>query len=134
MKNKNKTKYFDLTNEELELLINEKKEYIDRLWDDAKLEWQDYCDEVEKTNVNEMYAERLLRKEPTFRNADEFDLDCRITLEEFIDWCNRGYTCDSDGTGYYGTETQVSDIYANPSHFYRKWNRTDFTHIYWYNK
>ena len=128
------TKYSNLTDKELESLINEKEKYIDKLWNDAKLEWGDYCAEVKKTNINEMYAERLLRKDPTYRNADEFDLDCRITIEEFIDWCSSGYTCDSDGTGYYGTETQVSDIYAKPSHFYKKWNRTDFTHIYWYNK
>lgn len=129
-----KTRYSILSNSDLESLIEGKESYIDKLWNDAKLEWQDYCAEVKKTNVNEMYAERLLRKEPTYRDASEFDLGCRITLKEFIDWCNRGYTCDSDGTGYYGTETQVTDIYANPSHFYNKWNRTDFTHIYWYNK
>lgn len=84
---KDKTKYSNLTDEELELLINDKEEYIDKLWNDAKLEWQDYREEVKKTNINEMYAERLLRKEPTFRNADEFDLDCKITIEEFINWC-----------------------------------------------
>lgn len=129
-----KTQYHNLSNEELESIIKEKEAYIDKFWNDATLEWQDYCGEVKKTNINEMYAERLLRKEPTYRDADEFDLECRITIEEFIAWCKYGYFCDSDGTGYYGNETQISDIYANPSHFYNKWNRTDFTHIYWYNK
>lgn len=46
-----KTKYNGFSDEELSKLISEKQAYIDKLWDEATLPWQDYVDEVDKTNI-----------------------------------------------------------------------------------
>ena len=37
-----KTRYNDFSDEELSKLISEKQAYIDKLWEEATLPWQDY--------------------------------------------------------------------------------------------
>lgn len=129
------TKYHNLSDEDLEKLKQEKEDYIESLWNlSPMLPWNEYIKRVEKTNITEIYAEVYLRKEPVLRPASEFDLECRMTLEDFKNCCKNHMFINDDGSGYYGTETERSDIPADPSHFCQNWNRTDFKYVYWYNK
>jgi hypothetical protein len=71
----------------------------------------------------------------TVRMVELPDYGDLITLEEFIGACESGTFIDSDGTGYYATETQMSNIPAYPSDIivggiiY-----DDYTHVMWFNK
>ena len=130
-----KTKYSNLSDEALDALYKEKEDYIDSLWNrEDMLPFDEYCKEVDKTDIVQIGAEKNLRKTPVFREASDFDLECQMKFEDFKTYCKTGMLISSDGSGSYGTETQVSDIYANPICFYNDWNRTDFNYIYWYNK
>lgn len=129
-----KTKYYNLSNEELSKLLEEKKEYIDSLWNGATLSWEEYCKEVEKTDIDQIYSEEILRMMPEFTKAGEFDLECRMSLEEFKSDCKYKSITSDDGVGYYGTKDSVTNIPADPNAFYNDWNREDFEYIYWYNK
>lgn len=56
-----------------------------------------------------------------------------MTLESFTDCVECGGFNDDDGTGYYATETQITDIVVYPSDitkgFDKKWS-----HVVWFNK
>jgi hypothetical protein len=129
-----KTKYNDFSDDELSKLISEKQAYIDKLWDEATLPWQDYVEEVNKTNIWEMEVELNNRRVPILRDADEFELDCRESYRSFKQSCKYGCFIDSDGSGYYGTETQISDIPVSCEAFDNDMERTDFKYVYWFNK
>ena len=129
-----KTKYVNLQDEELDALINEKEAYIDKLFDEATLPWQDYVKEVENTNIWEMYVEKRNRQIPVLRDANKFELGCREPYESFKEACKAYCFVDSDGSGYYGTSTQISDIPVSCKAFDNDMERTDFTHVYWFNK
>lgn len=57
-----------------------------------------------------------------------------FTIEEFISDCKSYCLLNSDGYGYYGFIDKKSDLPANPSDILSGNIRTDFTHVYWYNK
>lgn len=129
-----KTKYSNLSNDELQAIINETDIYLDRLFDEATLPWRDYVKEIENSNIMEMYVEKRNRQIPILRDADKFELDCRETYESFKEVCKMHCFMDSDGSGYYGTSTQISDIPISCRAFDNDMERTDFTHVYWFNK
>lgn len=129
-----KTKYFNMSDDELQTLINEKQAYIDKLFDEATLPWEDYVREVDNTNIWEMLLEQRNRQKPTLRDADKFELDCRETYKSFKQACKYKCFMDSDGSGYYGTETQISDIPVSCKAFYKNMERKDFDYVYWFNK
>jgi hypothetical protein len=62
------------------------------------------------------------------------DYGSHMLLKDFVDCCNDGVFIDYDGAGYYATETEESDICANPSDIVCGNIRTDFSHVMWYNK
>ncbi len=76
-------------------------------------------------------------REPEMRKDDVGgDL---FELDQFAHMCTyAGGFNDSDGSAYYATATQVSDIPVYPSDFFypkhQQWIRKDFTHVMWYNK
>lgn len=59
-----------------------------------------------------------------------------MPLDEFAALCNMGAFIDYDGTGYYATETEESNVLAKPSYVcdpnttHPEWA----THVAWYNK
>lgn len=57
-----------------------------------------------------------------------------IPVHKFWKICECGGFIDSDGEGYYATETQESDIPAIPSEIVGENFRTDFPYVIWYNK
>lgn len=129
-----KTKYSNLSDSELQSVIDEKQAYLDRLFDEATLPWLDYVKEFDNSNIWEMYVEQRNRQKPELRDASGFELDCRESYKSFKEACK--YLCfiDSDGSGYYGTETQISDIPISCKAFYNDMERTDFEYVYWFNK
>ena len=60
--------------------------------------------------------------------ADVFPLD------EFVSNCKQCGFIDDDGFGVYGYSDKKSDVSAIPSMITKGMIRTDFTHVYWYNK
>ena len=58
----------------------------------------------------------------------------KFELEKFVDCCDFGGFCDSDGEGYYATEDQESTIPAIPSEIVAGYVRKDFKYVIWYNK
>ena len=63
-----------------------------------------------------------------------YDFGDKMTLDEFINDCKEGYFIDSDGSGYYGTEDKQTDLPIYPSSIISGIYRTDFSHVYWFNK
>lgn len=129
-----KTKYFNMSDDESQTLINEKQTYLDKLFYEATLPWKDYVREVDNSNIWEMLLEQRNRQKPTLRDADKFELDCRETYKSFKQSCKFHCIMDSDGFGYYGTETQISDIPVSCKAFYKNMERKDFDYVYWFNK
>lgn len=129
-----KTRYNDFSDEELSKLISEKQAYINKLFEDAPLSWQDYIEEINKTNMWEMEVERNNRRVPILREANEFEQDCRESYKLFKQFCKCHYIISSDGNGFYGTSTQISDIPVSPRAFINDMERKDFDYVYWFNK
>jgi hypothetical protein len=129
-----KTKYSNLTDIELQSTIDETQAYLDKLFDEATLPWLDYVKEYDNSNIWEMYVEQRNRQVPELRDADKFELDCCESYESFKQSCKYHCFIDSDGSGYYGTETQISNIPVSCKAFYKDMERTDFEYVYWFNK
>ena len=110
---------------------------VDESWDFNR-SYGEYFDKVygspeyiEYRMYEEM--ERLNRPTYNLRAPKEWEKELRMTVEEFLSGCKCGLFTDYDGSGYYGTEDQISDIDVYPSSILKK-KRNDFTHIWWYNK
>ena len=58
----------------------------------------------------------------------------KMTLDEFINDCKEGFFTDSDVSGYYGTEDKQTNLPIYPSSIMSGAYRTDFSHVYWFNK
>ena len=58
----------------------------------------------------------------------------KMTLDEFINDCKEGFFTDSDGSGCYGTEDKQTNLPICPSSIMSGTYRTDFSHVYWFNK
>lgn len=63
-----------------------------------------------------------------------YDFGDKMPLDEFINDCKEGYFVDSDGSGYYGTEDKQTNLPIYPSSIMSGTYRTDFSHVYWFNK
>jgi len=103
--------------------------------------WRDYL-EINKSYIGQQYyyVRSLLIYNANismhdYTMMDKLDVDCRMTLKEFIDCCKVGAITDSDGCGVYATEDMViSNLPISPTQVCKGWNRTDFKYICWYNK
>jgi hypothetical protein len=62
------------------------------------------------------------------------DYGYKFTLEEFREAVERGMFIDWDGSGYYATETEMSELRARPSAIRVGEIERDFTHVVWFNK
>lgn len=72
--------------------------------------------------------EKILKEEKLgFEELSEFDRECIMSAEEFLEDKESGFLIPSDGTGYWATESMVSKVWcfnAQP-----EWA----THVCWYN-
>jgi len=55
-------------------------------------------------------------------------------IEDFSEMCEDGTIIDSDGRGYYATESKKSSIPVDPDEFWTAEHRPEFTHVIWFNK
>lgn len=68
---------------------------------------------------------------PTILNDDN-DLECMMTLQEFIECVKGGGFIDSDGFAFYATETHHDDsVFVYPSMI--RFAPKGVTHILWFN-
>ena len=58
----------------------------------------------------------------------------KMTLDEFINDCKEGFFTDYDGSGCYSTEDKQTNLPIYPSSIMSGTYRTDFSHVYWFNK
>ena len=135
--------YNHLTLEEIQEKIEKNGEILDKIWaEDDGNSWEKYqrkCQPYWDDN-SALYAYRALkidRKDIKLRQLEDWEKDeqwVHIPIEKFKVWCENGLVTSYDGSGYYATETEVSDLGASPSAFREGKIRTDFTHVCWYNK
>lgn len=57
-----------------------------------------------------------------------------MRMDEFIGYCKDGSFIDSDGSGFYATQTESTDLQINPSWVLKGRIRKDFNYVIWYNK
>lgn len=57
-----------------------------------------------------------------------------ISMQEFEDACNCGCFIDYDGSGYYATANQESNLPIKPSHVKSGIHLTKFSYVVWYNR
>ena len=57
-----------------------------------------------------------------------------MELDDFVENVRHGNFIDYDGSGYYSTATEESNISIHPSEVSQGIYRKDFTHVKWYNR
>lgn len=57
-----------------------------------------------------------------------------MTLDEFVEAVKQGVFVNDDGSGYYATATEMSDVPAVPSEIRKGLLQPGFTHVAWFNK
>jgi len=129
--------YNNLTLEEIESRIEENDNKLKEIWDtDDGNSWEKYMAKCQSYwDDNEaLYAAKSLKETPEMRLFSDLDRKCLMTIKEFKSHCSCGGIMDSDGVGYYATDSEVSNIEASPRAFEKGIIRPDFTHVCWYNK
>ena len=129
--------YNNLTLEEIESKIEENDKKLKEIWDtDNSNSWEMYRKKCQPYwDDNEiLYMAKSMKETPKVRPFNELDRECLMTINEFKSNCRYGAFMDTDGSGYYATDKEVSNIEASPSAFVKGIIREDFTHICWYNK
>ena len=70
----------------------------------------------------------MKEKELGLKELDDFDRECLMTAQEFLDGANTGFLTSDDGSGYWATEKMVSRLSC--------WSEKPewATHACWFNK
>lgn len=131
-----------MTKEEYKKRLDELDEQVHEAWEksfDIKGGWEKawnwYINQPCVKEHNKLWREYKLIKDYTLRDFSSLDKECLMPFNEFAKYCKIGpMFIDSDGSGYYATSTQVSDIGISPSDIVAGVYRKDFTHVCWYNK
>ena len=99
------------------------------------LSFDEFCKKAEKEREIMYFIDKhkRLRKDPIVEYGKEWKGDL-FTIEEFRKAVKSGLFVDSDGHGYYATETSKSDVEVYPSDFDEDLIRDDFSHVLWFNK
>lgn len=88
----------------------------------------DYISEDDVKLLDEVLQSRIKQSKVELTPASEFDLECQMSLEEFLVSAQYGAITPDDGCGNYGTEDLVSNVSCWED--VPKWA----TKVYWYNK
>lgn len=131
---------------EIEIL----KEKLEKIEAECKKVWEEYMDMATRDvpymkalnwyNSQSCIAERESLEQRIRLLENEYNLEPipdygdHMTIEKFIDYCNSGMFIDSDGSGYYATKDQQSNIPIYPSDVKARKYRKDFSHVVWFNK
>lgn len=127
--------------EEIDKLLKENSEILNKIWDeDDGSSWEKYeqkCKPYWKVSYELSTAKSLLipyediKFEPI---KERFIEECLIPIDEFRAACMYTFFTSYDGSGYYATETEESNIEAIPEAFADGYVRDDFKYVVWYNK
>jgi len=124
-----------MTKEELKQKLKFLEKEVQKIWDrsfEMQDGWNWYKNNPTLKECIETEREYKLIQDYTLRPQDDFgDL---IPLEDFVEYCKKGFFSDYDGSGVYVTNSEQSDIYINPTDILADKYRKDFTHVKWYNK
>ena len=130
-----------MTKEEYKKRLDELDEQVHEAWEKSfdiegwDKAWEWYCNQPCVKDKRRLWREYKLIKDYTLSDFSDLDKECVMPFKEFEAGCKIGpLFCDSDGSGYYATATQVSDIGISPSDIVSGVYRKDFTHVCWYNK
>lgn len=129
--------YSNLSIDEIDRLIDVNSMKLREIWDtDDGNSWEKYKAKCQPYwDDNEvLYAAKSLKETPEMKPFSDLDRKCLMTINEFKTHCKYGGIMNSDGVGYYATDSEVSNIEAIPSAFMDGVIRSDFTHVCWYNK
>lgn len=121
--------------EELKLKVENLREEYDSLMEKYLEEGKSWDEFKNNPKVREYWkavAEYRMIQDYTLRpNNDSFGE--LMPIEEFKQLAGVFFS-DYDGSGYYATEKEISDIPCVPSEICDGYVRTDFSHVMWYNK
>jgi hypothetical protein len=95
--------------------------------------WDEYCKNPTVREYWKTIAEYRLVQDYTLKPIEDKNFGEFMTLEEFKG-ASGVFFSDYDGSGYYATETEISNIPCVPSEICDGYIREDFTHVMWYNK
>ncbi len=127
------------TEEELKIQLLKAREIADELWNKLPpdLDFDEYDERVNDIykEVNSLSLKYRLVKTPVLKEAEDWELEeCKMSFMQFKESCEEGFFINYDGSGEYGNATHKSGIAIYPSDIIAGTYRTDFTHVYWYNK
>ena len=97
--------------------------------------WQEMLIKTREIKEKMARADKMMRKlqEPSLTYNKKWK-GTKMELEKFIDAALSKSFIDSDGEGYYATETAKTDIIIRPSDITENIYRTDFPYVIWFNK
>ena len=128
---------FKMTKEELKAKVDLLTDEVDKLWNESFNRpdgWEWYKNHPKLKELIETNRDYKLVQDVTLDDMEELDKECRMTMKDFIECAKSGCLCNSDGSGYYATSTQVSRIPISPSDIMANKYRKDFDYVCWYNK
>lgn len=128
-------KAMELTKEELKSKVEKLRKECKGIQDEyleAGKSWDEYRQNPKVREYWKALAEYRLVQDYKLHPISG-DCGTHMTLEEFKGYAGTFFS-DYDGSGYYATETEVSDVPCVPSEICDGYVRNDFTHVMWYNK
>jgi len=98
------------------------------------LTFNEFCDKAHDVKEKLYYIEKYmrLRQEPTITYGKEWGGKF-MEFEEFKKQCDTLYLTDTDGYGFYASESSKSDIIVIPSDITENIFREDFPYVIWFN-
>lgn len=125
-----------MTKEELKAKVDHLRELcknIENEYIDAGKSWDEYRENPTVREYWKTVAEYRVVQDYKLVPICNRNYGSHMTLEEFKSLAGIFFS-DYDGSGYYATDTEISDVPCVPSEIANGYIRTDFTHVMWYNK
>lgn len=89
--------------------------------------------QIEKEGLYFISKYKRLKQDPVVDFSTKHEGDV-FTMDEFKSMAKSHMLMDSDGSGFYGTESGMSDVEIIPSDVLEGIIRDDFTHVIWFNR
>lgn len=109
---------------------------LDEIWaNDEGGNWEGYCAKCQPywDEILPYYQAKRLKKIPKMIGPIP-EYGDKMSIEYFKACCEVGGFTNNDGTGYYATDTEESDIEFSCKDFTMNRYRKDFPYVVWYNK
>lgn len=97
--------------------------------------WQEMLIKTRDVKEKMAYADKMMRKiqEPSLTYNKKWK-GTKFELDKFIELVANKDLIDTDGEGYYATETAKTDIIIRPSDITENIYRNDFPYVIWFPK